>query len=262
MTTLKNPQNDRLCAHLSTRKKDVVTERLRRQLASSQSASKKQLTLNQFNICRSQTQCYWGVLIVTDLADNSFYTNSCCLPDQQATAVYVSQFYWVCNLTTNRVIFKHLQQRRQQVASVCTISAHQGVQDAGDTHLRVVWQAVRQTDASNGFTSRRRLQQLVKAIWQLHALCGLYIIISHCDSWAPQCKSYWGYWCHTASFIGSNVPSLRSLVVNHQKMKPVGDFPWLWSLLRVPFSALMFLLGDREGNRLLKEPLPLIPVHA
>jgi len=33
VTTLKNPQNDRLYAHLSTKKKDVVTKRLRTQLA-------------------------------------------------------------------------------------------------------------------------------------------------------------------------------------------------------------------------------------
>jgi len=52
----KNPQSDQP----STKKKDVVTKRLRTQLAFShwwnQSPSNKWLTLHQFDTCRSRSQ--------------------------------------------------------------------------------------------------------------------------------------------------------------------------------------------------------------
>ena len=37
-------------------------------------------------------------------------------------------------------------------------------------------------------------------------------------------------------------------------MRPVDDFPWLGSVLRVPFSALAVLLGQQEGHPVCKIP--------
>ena len=73
----ENTQNDRLYADSSTKKKDVVTKRLRTQLTFShwrrQLASYKWLTLHQFDTCRSRSQGYWGGLIV----EWCFYSSSC-----------------------------------------------------------------------------------------------------------------------------------------------------------------------------------------
>jgi len=56
----RNPQNDRLYAHPPTKKKGVMTKRLRTQLTFShwwcQSASNKWLTLHQFDTCQSLIQ--------------------------------------------------------------------------------------------------------------------------------------------------------------------------------------------------------------
>ena len=75
MTTQKNSQNDRLYAHPSTKKTDVVTKRLRTQLTFShwwhQSASHKWLALHQFDTCRSRIQGWRRVLIVTWCCYNS-----------------------------------------------------------------------------------------------------------------------------------------------------------------------------------------------
>jgi len=55
-------------AHLSAKKKDVVTKHPSTQLVFShcrhQSASNKWLIVHQFDTCRSQSRGYWGVLIV------------------------------------------------------------------------------------------------------------------------------------------------------------------------------------------------------
>jgi len=40
---------------------------------------------------------------------------------------------------------------------------------------------------------------------------------------------------------GSDVPYLKSLLVNKDRIRPGGDFPWLGSML--PFHALTLLVG-------------------
>jgi len=75
VTPPKNPQNGRLYAYPSTKKKDAVTKCLRTQLTFShwwhQSARHKCLTLHQFDTCRSRSQGHWRVLIVTWCCYNS-----------------------------------------------------------------------------------------------------------------------------------------------------------------------------------------------
>ena len=41
----------------------------------------------------------------------------------------------------------------------------------------------------------------------------------------------------------SNVESLSTLVANKERMKTVGDLPWLGSDLQIPFSALKLVTG-------------------
>ena len=56
---------------------------------------------------------------------------------------------------------------------------------------------------------------------------------------------------------GSSGPSIRSLVVDEERMRP-GH--WLGSVLCVPFSALTLIVGWQEGHPALKtNPVPLIP---
>jgi len=51
---------------------------------------------------------------------------------------------------------------------------------------------------------------------------------------------------------GSHAPSLGSPAVNQERMRLVGDFLWLCSLLWVSFCALMLLVGWRERYLLLQ----------
>jgi len=66
VTTQKSSHDNRLYTYPSTKKKDVVTKRLRTQFSFSQwqhkSSSNKLLALHQLNICRLRSEGYWGVL--------------------------------------------------------------------------------------------------------------------------------------------------------------------------------------------------------
>jgi len=47
---------------------------------------------------------------------------------------------------------------------------------------------------------------------------------------------------------GSDVSSFRILVLDEEKVRPVGNSAWLWSVLSVSFSALTLLVDWHEGH--------------